>query len=99
MTLDEVEEYVDKMYNFDEETQPFEHRLPIDDDGITHNSCAGEEHAMPYQDDEPTPEQTDKFMSMNILLPRGEVYQRATITIGNVTALEKQLAGETQIPS
>ena len=54
---------------------------------------------MPDQDDEPTPEQTDKFMSMNILLPRGEVYQRATITIGNVTALEKQLAGETQIPS
>ena len=39
VTLVEVEEYGEKMGNFDEESQPFEHRLPIDDDGITHNSC------------------------------------------------------------
>ena len=34
---------------------------------------------MPDQDDEPTPEQTDEFMNMNVLLPRGEGYQQSTI--------------------
>ena len=59
VTLSEVEEYGKKMGNFDEEAQPFKHRLPIDDGGITHNSYDDEVHAIPDQDDEPTPEQTD----------------------------------------
>ena len=58
-SLSEVEEYGKKMGNFDEEAQPFKHRLPIDDGGITHNSYDDEGHAIPDQDDEPTPEQTD----------------------------------------
>ena len=66
------------MDNFDEEAQPFEHRHTIDDDGITHNSCTDEGHAIPDQDDDTSPEQTEKFMNMNALLPRGEGYQRAT---------------------
>ena len=48
-------------------------------DGITHNSCAEEVNAMPDQYDDPTPQQTDKFMNTNVFLPRGEGYQRATI--------------------
>ena len=44
------------MENFDEEPQPFERIIPIDDDGITHNICADKGHTMPDQDDEPTPE-------------------------------------------
>ena len=47
------------MGNFDEEYQPFKHRLPIDDEGITHNSCADEGLTMPDQDDEPTPKHTN----------------------------------------
>ena len=35
---------------------------------------------MPDQDYEPTPDQTDKFMNMNVLLTRREGYQRATIS-------------------
>ena len=80
MTLAEVEEYGKNMGNFDEESQPFEHRLPIDDDGIIHNRCADEGHAIPDQYYEPTPEQTDDFMNMNVLLPRREGYQRSTIS-------------------
>ena len=49
-------------------------------DGITHNSCAEEVNAMPDQYDDPTPQQTDKFMNTNVFLPRGEGYQRATIS-------------------
>ena len=71
VNLAEVEEYGEKMGNFDEESQPFEHRLPIDDDAITHNSCADEGHAMPDQDGEPTPEQTDELVNTNVLLTRG----------------------------
>ena len=63
------------MVNFDEESQPLKHRLPIDYDGITHNSYVDEGHAMPDQYDEPTPEQTDDFMNVDVLLPRGEVHQ------------------------
>ena len=59
------------MGNFDEEDQPYEHRILIYDDGITHKSCADEGHAMPDQDDDPTPDQTEYFMNMHILLPRG----------------------------
>ena len=79
-TLSEVQEYGEKMGNFDEEAQKFEHRLPIDDYGITHNSCADKGHAIPDQDDEPTPEQTETLMNMNVLLPRGEGYKQATIS-------------------
>ena len=78
-TLSEIDEYGENMGNFDVEVQPFEHRLPIDDEGIKNNSCADKGHAIPDQDDEPTPEQTDQFTKMNVLLPRGEVYKRATI--------------------
>ena len=80
VTLAEVEEYGENMVKFDEEAQLFEHRLLIDDDGITDNSCADERHAMPDQDDEPTPEHMDEFITINVLLPRGEGYQRATIS-------------------
>ena len=47
VTLAEVEDYGEKMGNFDEEAQPFENRLPIDDNGITHNSYANEGHEIP----------------------------------------------------
>ena len=34
---------------------------------------------MPDQDDEPTPEETDEFMNVQVLLPKGDGYQRAHI--------------------
>ena len=46
---------------------------------LTATRYADEGHAIPDQDDEPTPEYTDKFMNMNVLIPRGEVYQQFTI--------------------
>ena len=79
MTSAEVEDYSEKMGNFDEEAQPFEHRLTIDDDGITHNRYADEVHTMSDQDDEPMPKYTYNFINMNVLLPRGEGYKQATI--------------------
>ena len=79
MTLYEVEEYGEKMENFDEEAHPFEKRLPIDDDGITYNSCTDEGHRISDQYDEPMPGKTDKFMNKNVLLPMGECYERATV--------------------
>ena len=87
------------MDNFDEEYHPFEHRLPIDNDGITHNSCAGEGHAMSDQYDEPTPEQTDEFMNMNFFIPRGEVYQQATNFHSKRNSSGKTIVRRKKIPS
>ena len=68
------------MDNFDEEGQLFDHRLPIDDGSIINNSCADEGHTIPAQYDDLTPEQTDEFMNTNVLIPRGDSYQRSTIS-------------------
>jgi len=37
------------------------------------------EASMPDQDDEPTPEEADEYLTMQVLLPRGDGYQRATV--------------------
>ena len=38
------------------------------------------EAAMPDRDDEPTPEEMDEYVQMQVLLPRGEGCQRAVVT-------------------
>ena len=37
------------------------------------------EAEIPYQDDEPTPEEGDEHIGTEVLLPRGDGYQNATV--------------------
>ena len=53
--------------------------MPYEDTVFSKKEPACPEAAMPDQDDEPTPEETDEFMNVQALLSKGGGYQRARI--------------------
>ena len=53
--------------------------MPYEDTVFSEKEPACPEAAMPDQDDEPTPEETDEFINVQALLPKGDGYQRAHI--------------------
>ena len=53
----------------------FVENIPFVDEAVSSTNPKEPERIMPYQDGVPTPEKSDEYITMEVLFPRGKVYQ------------------------
>ena len=70
-TVAEIEAY-------EAELMPYEDRVDFTS-AMSRPDPMDSDHDMPDQDDAPTPEETDEYKNVQVLLPRGDGYQRALV--------------------
>ena len=53
--------------------------IPFGDEDVFTTKLKNPEPVMPYQDDAPTPDQSDEYLTIKVLFPRVKGYQQALI--------------------